>query len=121
MEERISALDIEFISIEEAMQMGRAPRMDPSIYERYERTIKELVENEDRAAVMQIPEGINYQTMKNRLLRVAKDLRVELTIRKSRKGIMVWKAKPEELTAKEEIVNRLQGGRKGRPAGRKRT
>jgi hypothetical protein len=44
----------------------------------------------------------------------------DLTVRKAGTSVVFWKATPEELEEKEKVVRRLQGARRGRPAGRRR-
>ena len=114
---KIPLFTVEHIPVEQAMMMGRAPRMDPNLYAALEKELKELG---DKAAKMDLPVAATRQTMKTRLLRIAQEKEIELTVRKTRNGLVFWKATTEELSVKEEIVKRLQGGKRGRPAGRKR-
>jgi len=107
--------NVRYMPVNEAKMMGRAARMDPDFYSALEEEITNLI---DKAAVIDIPPGMNYMRMKLRLVRVAKDLDIQLTVRKARNGIVFWKTTPEELAANEALAKRLQGGR--RRAGRQR-
>jgi hypothetical protein len=109
--------DVEFIPIEQARMMGRSARLDPKLHAYYEEIIHEVG---DKAARMKMPMGVSYITMKNRLLRVAQTMGADLTVRKAGTSVVFWKATPEELEEKEKVVRRLQGARRGRPAGRRR-
>ena len=109
--------DVEYIPIEQARMMGRAARLDPKLHAYYEEIIHEVG---DKAARMKMPMGVSYITMKNRLLRVAQTMGVDLTVRKAGTAVVFWKATPEELEEKAKVVSRLQRGRRGRSTGRRR-
>jgi len=67
--------------------------------------------------------GTSPTTMKNRLLRVAAELRIPLTIRKVPGGLLFWRSTAEDLEQAKEVAQRLQPAqRKGRarPGQRRR-
>jgi hypothetical protein len=60
-------------------------------------------------------EGINPTTMKNRLLRVAAELGIPVTVRTVPGGLLFWRSTAEDLAQAKEIAQRLQPTqRKGR-------
>lgn len=105
--------DVEFIPITQAKMMGRGARLSPQLYAYYGENVKKAMTESGMAGKMPIPEGVTYVTLKNRLLRVAKDLGVELVVRKSSNFVLFWKATIEDVDAKTEVVERLQGTRRG--------
>ncbi len=112
--------DVEFIPITQAKMMGRGARLSPQLYAYYEANVKQTMTQSGMAGKMPIPEGVTYVTLKNRLSRIAKDLGVNLVVRKSSNFVLFWKATSEELEEKERVVSRLQGARRGRPPARAR-
>ena len=120
MAEHPPPIQFEEIPLEEARRMGRAPRMEPQLYQELRTRIHAL---SDRAVRMTIPEGTSPATMKNRLQRVAAELGVPLTIRRVPGGLLFWRSTDEDLQLAQEVSSRLQTGRQGRqarPRGRPR-
>jgi precorrin-4 methylase len=92
--------------------MGRGPRMDPELYHAFKEKIQSL---DNTAARLTLPEGTSPTTIKNRILRVAAELRIPLTIRKVPGGLLFWRSTAEDLAQAKEVVQRLQPAqRKGR-------
>jgi len=77
MAEPVSSIQFEDVPIEEARRMGRGPRMDPQLYQELKSRIPKL---SSHAVHMTIPEGTSPTTMKNRILRVAAELSVSVTV-----------------------------------------
>jgi precorrin-4 methylase len=105
MAEEPPAIHFEDIPIAEARTMGRGPRMDPELFYAFKEKIQSL---DNMAARITIPEGISPTTMKNRLLRVAAELRIPLTIRKVPGGLLFWRSTAEDLDQAKEVAQRLQ-------------
>ena len=115
------AIHFEDIPLAEARTMGRGPRMDPELYHAFKEKIQSL---DNTAARLMLPEGTSPTTMKNRLLRVAAELRIPLTIRKVPGGMLFWRSTDEDVQQAKEVAGRLQTtqrGRQTRQARRRRT
>jgi hypothetical protein len=113
-------IHFEDVPLDEARRMGRGPRMDPELYQRLRERIQSL---SDQAVRMTIPEGIRPTTMKNRILRVAAELEIPVTIRRVPGGLLFWRSTEEDRTQAQEVARRLQSAqrrRKGRSDGRRR-
>jgi hypothetical protein len=95
--------------------MGRASRMDPHLYHALKEKIQSL---DDTAARMTIPEGTSPTTMKSRILRVAADVNVPVTVRRVPGGLLFWKSTDDDLQQAKEVGARLQTARHGRTRGR---
>lgn len=91
--------------------------MDPTLYQAFKEKIQSL---DNTATRVTIPEGTSPTTMKNRILRVAAELDIPVTIRKVPGGLLFWRSTAEDVTQAREIAERLQGARRGRPRGRRR-
>jgi len=73
-------IEFEDIPLEDARKMGRGLRMDPILYQALRTKLQLLT---SQAVRMPLPDGTNPTTMKNRLLRVAMELNIPVTVRKS--------------------------------------
>ena len=106
---------IEFrdIPLEDARKMGRGPRMDPLLYEALKSKIQSL---SDTAARITLPAGVSLTTMKNRILRIAAELKVPVTIRRVPGGLLFWRSTDEDLKQAKEVAQRLQAARRRRKA-----
>jgi hypothetical protein len=102
------AIHFEDIPIDEARTMGRGPRMDPELYHAFKEKIQSL---DNTAARLTLPEGTSPTTMKNRLLRVAAEIKVAVTIRKVPGGLLFWRSTAEDRQLATEVSQRLQGAR----------
>ena len=119
MAEPLPQIHFEDIPIDVARAIGRGPRMDPGLYH----SLKEKIHSLDNTATrFTLPEGISPTTMKNRILRVASDLGVPVTIRKVSGGLLFWRSTDEDVQLAKEVAGRLQSARRGRGArpGRRR-
>ena len=115
MAEQPPAIQFEDIPLDQARQMGRGPRMDPVLYQ----TLREKIQSLDNtAARMLLPEGATPAAMKNRILRVAAELNVPVTIRKVPGGLLFWRSTEEDRQQAQETAGRLRGGRQQQPAQR---
>ena len=116
MEERKIAIEFEDIPLEEARKMGRGPRMDPILYSALKRKISSL---SNHAARMNLPSGVSPVTMKNRILRVASELRVRVTVRRVPGGLLFWRSTDEDIKQAKEVAERLQAALRGRSRTRR--
>jgi hypothetical protein len=105
-------ITFEDIPLAQARTMSRGPRMDPELYD----ALKGKIQSLDNAATrLTIPEGTSPTTMKNRILRVAGELKIALTIRKVPGGLVFWRSTAEDLEQAKDVAQRLQPvQRKGR-------
>jgi len=102
------SIDFEDVPLDEARRMSRGPRMDPELYH----ALKEKIESlNNTAARMTIPEGTNPTTMKNRILRMAIELGMSVTVRKVPGGLLFWRSTDEDRHQAREVVARLQAAR----------
>jgi hypothetical protein len=85
--------------------MGRGPRMDPELYQAFKDKMHSL---DNTATRLTLPEGTRTTTMKNRLLRVAAELGIALTIRKVPGGLVFWRSTAEDLAQAKDVAQRLQ-------------
>jgi hypothetical protein len=106
-----SPIQFEDMPLEEARRLGRGPRMDPQLYQELKTRIPAL---SSHAVHMTIPEGTSPTTMKNRLLRIAAELRIPLTIRKVPGGLLFWRSTDEDVQQAKEVADRLQTAQRGR-------
>jgi hypothetical protein len=113
-------IHFEDIPLDEARTMSRGPRMHPALYN----ALREKIQSLDNTATrLTIPEGTSPATMKNRILRVAGELKIPLTIRKVPGGLLFWRSTTEDLAQAKEVAQRLQPAQRkgrGRPGRRGR-
>jgi hypothetical protein len=99
--------------------MSRGPRMNPEPY----RALKEKIQSLDTTATrVATPDDTSPTTMKNRILRVAAELGVPVTVRNVPGGLIFWRSTDEDLQQAQEIASRLQIARRrppARPTGRR--
>ena len=115
MDERRLAIEFEDVPLEEARKMGRGPRMDPILYNALKNKISSLSSS---AARMNLPSGVSPVTMKNRILRVALELRVPVTVRRGAGGVLFWRSTDEDIKQAKEVAARLQAAQQRRPGSR---
>jgi hypothetical protein len=114
-----SPIQFEDVPLEEARRMGRGPRMDPELYH----AIREKIQSLDSTATrIALPEGTSPTTMKNRIVRIATELGIPVTIRKVPGGLLFWRSTDEDVRQAKEVAGRLQTAQRGRRAqpGRRR-
>jgi hypothetical protein len=111
MAEPVSPIQFEDIPIEEARKMGRGPRIDPLLYQELKTRISAL---SSHAIHMTISEATSPNTMKNRILRMAAELGVSVTIRKVPGGLLIWRSTDEDVQQAREVADRLQSAQRGR-------
>jgi hypothetical protein len=114
------AIHFEDIPLAEAHTMGRGPRMDPELYYAFKEKIQSL---DNTAARLTLPKGTSPTTMKNRILRVAAELGIPVTIRKVPGGLLFWRSTDEDIQQAKEVGARLQTAQRrpqSRPRGRRR-
>jgi hypothetical protein len=115
-----SPIQFEDIPLDEARRMGRGHRMDPELYNALKQKIQSLRNTAARAS---LPEGTSPTTMKNRILRVAAELKVPVTVRRVPGGLLFWRSTDEDIQQAKEVGARLQTARQkrnARPRGRQR-
>jgi hypothetical protein len=113
-------IHFEDVPIDIARAIGRGPRMDPGLYHAFKNKIQSL---DNTATRISIPDGTSPATMKNRILRVAAELQIPVTIRKVPGGLLFWRSTNEDVQQAKEVAGRLQNGRRqqgARPGRRRR-
>ena len=111
-------IQFEDIPLDEARRMGRGPRMDPELYRALYEKLKSLGNTATRIT---IDDGASPTTLKNRVLRVAAEVGVAVTIRKVPGGLLFWRSTDEDVQQAKEVAQRLQTARRGgRPGPRRR-
>jgi precorrin-4 methylase len=108
MAEQPSSFQFEDVPLDEARRMSRGPRMDPQLYQELRTRIQSL---SDQAVRMTITNGTSQNTMKNRILRVAAELGIPVTIRRVPGGVIFWRSSAENIEQAQEAANRLHTGR----------
>jgi hypothetical protein len=119
MADNSSPILFEDIPLDIARRIGRGPRMDPQLYQELKTRIPAL---STQAVHMTIPAGTSPNTMKNRILRVASELGIPVTIRKVPGGLLFWRSTDEDVQQAKEVAGRLQSAQRQRGArpGRRR-
>ena len=100
--------------------MGRGPPMDPALYHAFKGKIASLG---DTATRLTLPEGTSPTAMKHRILRVAGEINIPVTIRRVPGGLLFWRSTEEDIQQAKEVGARLQSGQRRprrRPRGRRR-
>jgi hypothetical protein len=103
-----ASIEFEDVPLAEARRMSRGLGMDPELYHALREKIHALAATAIR---MSFPEGTSSTTMKNRILRVAAELGVPVTVRRIPGGLIFWRSTDEDLQQAQEIVTRLQAAR----------
>jgi hypothetical protein len=122
-----SPIQFEDVPMDEARRMSRGPRMEPMLYDTLRQKIQSL---SGEAVRMTITNGTSQNTMKNRILRVAAELGIPVTIRRVPGGLLFWRSSDDDIQQAKEVGARLQTGRQtgktaqrrpqARPRGRRR-
>jgi hypothetical protein len=93
--------------------------MESELYNALREKIQSLA---DTATRMTLPEGMSSTAMKNRILRMAADLKVAVTVRKVPGGLLFWRSTDQDIAQAKEVAQRLhparqppQPPRRGRP------
>jgi hypothetical protein len=110
------------VPLEEARRIGRGPHMDPQ----FSRELRTRIQSRsDQAVRLTILNGTRPTTMKNRILRVATELGIPVTIRRVSSGLLSWRSSEEDLQQAREPASCLQTVQRGQHApqgrGRRRT
>jgi hypothetical protein len=103
-------IQFEDIPMDEARRMGRAPRMEPLLYDMLRKKIQSLA---DQAARIRFGPEIRPGRMKNYILRIAREVGVPVTVRKVPGGLLFWRSTDEDLQQARETASRLQTARQG--------
>jgi hypothetical protein len=83
--------------------------MAPDLYNALREKIQSLGTN--TAVRMTLPEGTRPTAMKNRLLRVAIEIKVPVTVRRVPGGLVFWRSTDEDVQQAKEVAQRLQTAR----------
>jgi hypothetical protein len=120
MAQQSPTIEFEDISLDEARRMSRGPRMDPLLYQ----ALREKIRSPGNTATrMPLPDGTSPTTMKNRILRIAAEIGVPVTIRKVPGGLLFWRSTDEDIQQAKGVGARLQTAQRrpqSRPRGRRR-
>jgi hypothetical protein len=112
-----SPIQFEDVPMDEARRMSRGPRMEPMLYDTLRQKIQSL---SGEAVRMTITNGTSQNTMKNRILRVAAELGIPVTIRRVPGGLLFWRSSDDDIQQAKEVGARLQTGRQtGKTAQRR--
>jgi hypothetical protein len=84
--------------------------MDPQLYQELKTRIPAL---SSQAVRMTIPAGTSPTTMKNRILRLAVQLGIPVTIRKVPGGLLFWRSTDEDVQQAKDVADRLQTAQRG--------
>ena len=106
-----SAIQFEDVSLEEARRMGRGPRMEPMLYETLRKKIESL---SDHAARVRLGSDISPIRMKNYVLRIGRDVKVPVTVRRVPGGIIFWRSTAEDIQQAKDVAGRLRTTRQKR-------
>ena len=113
MDQRTPSIHFEDIPLAEARMITRGPRMDATLYQTLKSKILSLG---DHATRMELAPEINRTTMKTRILRIAREVNVPVTIRRVPGGLALWRSTDEDLRQAREVAQRLRGARQKRRA-----
>jgi hypothetical protein len=98
-------IECEDMPLDEARRMSCGPRMNLLL----SHALREKFQSLDNAATcMSLPEGTSPTTMKNRILRVAAELNIPVTVRKIPGGRIFWRSTAEDLQQATEVAQRLR-------------
>lgn len=115
-------IHFEDIPLDEARRMGRGPRMDLQLYHSFKTKIQSLSDNAVRVNLLP---DTRFTTMKNRILRIATELKITVTVRRVPGGLLFWRSTDEDIEQAREIAERLQSAQRrrsrARPSRRRRT
>jgi hypothetical protein len=106
-----SAIQFEDVSLEEARRMGRGPRMEPMLYDTLRQKIESL---SDQAARVRLGPEISPIRMKNYVLRIGRDVKVPVTVRRVPGGIIFWRSTAEDIQQAKDVAGRLRTTRQKR-------
>ena len=108
-----TAIQFEDVALEEARRMGRGPRMEPMLYDTLRKKIQSL---SDQAAHIRLGAEISPIRMKNYVLRIARDIKVPVTVRRVPGGVIFWRSTDEDIQQAKDVASRLQTTRQKRGA-----
>lgn len=108
-----TAIQFEDVALEEARRMGRGPRMEPMLYDTLRKKIQSL---SDQAARIRFGAEISPIRMKNYVLRIARDIKVPVTVRRVPGGVIFWRSTDEDIQQAKDVASRLQTTRQKRGA-----
>jgi hypothetical protein len=78
---------------------------DPELYQQLRTRLQSL---SDQAVHMTIPNGTSPTAMKSRILRVAAEHGLPVTIRRVSGGILFWRSSDADIHQAQEVAHRLQ-------------
>jgi hypothetical protein len=113
-------IQFEDVSLEEARRMGRGSRIEPMLYDTLRTKIQAL---SDEATLIHLGPEIRPERMKRYILRIARELRVPVTVRRVPGGVIFWRSTEEDIRQPQDVGARLQttqARQKARPGRRRR-
>ena len=116
MADSVPAMQFEDIPLEDARRISRGSRMDPVLHS----LRKKILSLSSQAACMPLGADVSQTTMKNRILRVAREVNVPVTIRRISGGLLFWRSSDDDLQQAKEVATWLETARRGRQ-GRSRS
>jgi hypothetical protein len=111
MADAVPAMPFDDIPLEDARRMSRGPRMDPVLYDSLR---NKMLSWSSQAARMPLGADVSRTTTKNRILRVAREVHVPVTIRRVSGGLLFWRSSDDDLQQAKEVATRLETARRGR-------
>ena len=117
MAQHLSTIELEEVPLDEARRMSRGPRMAPHLYQQLRTRLQSLSEH---AGCMTVPDGTSPTTRMNRLLRVAAEFGIFVTIGRVPGGLRFWRSTDDDVQQGAEVASRLQSAQRNRQARRGR-
>jgi hypothetical protein len=108
MAQRSPISEIDDVPLDEARWIHRGPRMDLELYHALMQEIESL---DNAASRLTLPEGASPTAMKNRILRIAAQLNIPVTVRKIPGGLLFWRSTDEDCQQATAVAAWLQSAR----------
>jgi hypothetical protein len=87
-------IQFEDIPLDEARRISREPRMNPELY----KALKQTIQSRDNTAThMLLPEDANPTTMKKRIIRLAAERGIPVTVWRLSGGLLFCRSTHEDL------------------------
>jgi hypothetical protein len=115
--QRSPTIAFEDVPLDEARRMSCGPRLNLELYNTFKRNIQSL---ENTATRMPLLERISPTKVQNRILPLAAELGIPVSIRRVSGGLLFWHVTDEDLKPAKEGASRRQTARRKRPRVRRR-
>ena len=99
------SFEFEDVPLDEARRISSGTRMNPELYHVFTEKIESL---DNTATRLTIPDGTRTTTVKKRILRVAAELGISVTVRRVPGDLLFWHLTDEDLQQSIEVMDRLQ-------------